>query len=221
MGAELLGPLGHPVLTVAARVVLGTVFLMAGLAKMRLGRAFIGDVRQYRILPGPLAAAYALAVPWLEVGSALLLLTGFWMRLGAAVILALLATFVLATALAMARRMNLTCSCFGLLYRERVGVGTVSRDLVLVGLAAQILLGEGGIALTQVTAGAFRVADGAQLALIAAVIVFSCWVTWRSGAGGAGAAVRANRNLRLTGLEPAGPGEGSAERWPRIGPRDP
>ena len=126
------------------RLILGAVFLMSAVPKLAAPRRFASDVQQYGILPRPLASAFGYALPYAELAAAALLLTGVyteWAALGVAV---MLLTFMFAVGVAMARKLNLTCSCFGLLYRERVGWSTQIRDAILLAVALFILVAETG-----------------------------------------------------------------------------
>ena len=125
-------------------LILGAIFLMSAVPKLAAPRQFASDVQQYGILPRPLASAFGYALPYAELAAAALLLTGFytdWAALGVAVMLVM---FMIAVGVAMARKLNLTCSCFGLLYRERVGWSTQIRDGILLALALFILVAENG-----------------------------------------------------------------------------
>ena len=128
----------------AVRLILGAVFLMSAVPKLAAPRQFARDVQQYRLLPRPLASAFGYALPYAELVVAALLLMGIyteWAALGVAV---MLLTFMIAVGVAMARKLNLTCSCFGLLYRERVGWSTQARDAVLLAIALFSLLADTG-----------------------------------------------------------------------------
>ena len=130
--------------TLSANLILGAVFLMSAVPKLAAPRQFASDVQQYGILPRPLAAAFGYALPYAELAAAALLLTGFyteWAALGVAV---MLVVFMVAVGVAMVRKLNLSCSCFGLLYRERVGWSTQVRDGILLALALFILVAENG-----------------------------------------------------------------------------
>lgn len=131
-------------LVLVARLILGAVFLMSAVPKLAAPRQFASDVQQYGILPRPLASAFGYALPYVELTTAALLLTGFytdWAALGVAV---MLVVFMVAVGVAMVRKLNLSCSCFGLLYRERVGWSTQVRDGILLTMALFILVADTG-----------------------------------------------------------------------------
>ena len=121
------------------RIFLGAVFLMSGLTKAVAPTQFARDLRGYRLLPAPASNVLAWLLPYLELTTALMLLFGFRIEWAALAAIGMLASFMIAIGTAMVRRLNLTCSCFGLLYREQVGWSTQARDAVLLGLALFVL----------------------------------------------------------------------------------
>ncbi len=132
------------VLALLARVLLGAIFLMSAFAKLAAPRSFARDVRGYHFLPGPLADAFGYALPFTELTAAALLLSGLYPQWGAGASIAMLLAFMVAVGWAMARNLNLSCSCFGLLYRERVGWQTQIRDGILLAMALVVFVGDDG-----------------------------------------------------------------------------
>ena len=98
-------------LALLARLVLAAVFLMSALTKVSAPGRFAEDVRQYRILPRPLAAVFAWSLPFLELSAALLLLGGFLITWASLAVVAMLLSFMLAVGIAMARCSPWRCSC--------------------------------------------------------------------------------------------------------------
>ena len=126
----------------AARLILAAVFLMSAVPNLAAPRQFAGDVQQYRMLPRPLASAFGYALPYAELAAAVMLLIGVYPVWAALGVVVMLLAFMAAVGVAMARKMNLTCSCFGLLYRERVGWSTQIRDGILLALALFIIVAD-------------------------------------------------------------------------------
>lgn len=126
-------------LEVGIRVFLGSIFLVSAMGKLSSPRRFVENVSQYRILPDILARFYGWTLPFVELLAASLLLSGFGVRIGAWLVVAMTVSFVFAISIATLQKQNLTCTCFGLLYRERVGWPTLARDLVLLSLAVSLL----------------------------------------------------------------------------------
>lgn len=132
------------VLIAVGRLLIASIFLMAGWTKAREGRAFVTTVLKFEILPPALTAPFAMLLPWLEMSGAVLLFIGFSTRIAAVLVLLLSLMFASATLIAMHRRITLDCSCFGLLYRERIGKRTVVRDSLIAVIALAVALFDNG-----------------------------------------------------------------------------
>jgi uncharacterized membrane protein YphA (DoxX/SURF4 family) len=104
-----------------ARLVLGGVFLVAGGLKALDPSASIRAVTAYELLPVPVAEIVGYALPWLEIGLAVLLLVGLLTRAAAATLGLLLVAFIIGVSSAWARGLSIDCGCFG-------GGGTVAPD---------------------------------------------------------------------------------------------
>jgi len=96
-----------------ARLVLGVVWLWAGLVKILDPAQSVIAVRAYRLLPEALVRPVAWGLPFLELAVAILLLSGIRTRLAAWLSLGLLAVFVASVASAWARGLSISCGCFG------------------------------------------------------------------------------------------------------------
>ena len=160
-------------LLLSARLVLGAVFLMSSLPKLAAPRRFAADILNYRILPRPLALPYAWSLPVAELAAAVSLLTGFYARPAGVVAAIMLGSFMVAVGVVMARGESLTCSCFGLLYRERVGWSTQVRDAFLLLMALYVALGDdGSLTVAHLAAHAGQWEYAAWLALSVAATTF-------------------------------------------------
>ena len=129
----------------AARLLLAAVFLMSAVPKLATPRRFVDDVLRYRIGPRLFAQGYGWALPYAELVVGISLLLAWPVTWAAGIVLGMLGSFMIAVGIAMVRRQNSTCSCFGLLYRERVGWRTQMRDALLVVLAAALFFNGGAI----------------------------------------------------------------------------
>ena len=151
---------------------------MSAITKLTDSHRFVKDVRQYRLLPAPVATGFGYGLPYIELAAAALLITGVyteWAALGVAV---MLLTFMFAVGVAMARKLNLTCSCFGLLYRERVGWSTQIRDAILLALALFILVAEnGGPTIADMLAEPGKLSNAVGLALTAIALASALVIT--------------------------------------------
>src|SRR3954451_22672294 len=102
-----------------ARLVLGGVFVVAGVLKVPDPAAAVRAVRAYRLLAEPLVAPVAFGLPVVEIAVGLALLAGVFVRTAALAAAVLLVVFIGAVGSAWARGLQIDCGCFG-------GGGTVA-----------------------------------------------------------------------------------------------
>jgi uncharacterized membrane protein YphA (DoxX/SURF4 family) len=121
----------RPFLGLAIRVTAGLVWLVAGAAKIADLEHFRVQVEAYRLVPDGFEAAFAYALPFLEVGIGLYLIVGLFVRGTAALSCVLMALFVVAMVQARLRGLVLDCGCFGALARQPIGWWTIARDVAL------------------------------------------------------------------------------------------
>lgn len=131
-------------LIVGIRIFLGFIFLISSVSKFLAPHWFVNNVINYRILPMYLAKAYGWVLPFLELGAALLLISGWYAHWGALAVIIMTISFIFAMCVVIKRRQNLSCGCFGLLYRERIGWPTLIRDIIIVAMAALVLRFDNG-----------------------------------------------------------------------------
>jgi uncharacterized membrane protein YphA (DoxX/SURF4 family) len=102
-----------PWLATAARLVVGGVFLVAGVLKLPDPAAAVRAVRAYRLLPESLVAPVAFGMPVIEIAVGLALLLGVFVRTAAVVSALLLVVYMVGIASAWARGLQIDCGCFG------------------------------------------------------------------------------------------------------------
>ena len=129
----------HPVIILAARLVLGSVFVIAGVEKVVNPNAFAKAINNYQMLPFAALNVMALILPWLEVLTGVFLIFGIRLRASSALIASMLVVFLIAIGSAMARGLSIECGCYsqgggG----EIVGWKKVFEDVGLLVLAVQI-----------------------------------------------------------------------------------
>jgi len=119
------------------RLVFAAVFVVAGLGKMLDANGFATVISHYQMLPARMIYGAALAVPAIEVVGALALFCGVLVRGTLVVLNILMAAFLCAMGLAMARGLDVTCGCFGGA-GQTISKETLTRDAILfaVGLVA-------------------------------------------------------------------------------------
>jgi uncharacterized membrane protein YphA (DoxX/SURF4 family) len=96
-----------------ARLVLGGVFLVAGLLKAIDPQSSVAAVRAYQLLPPSAVTIVGWGLPFAEIALGLLLLTGIATRAVAAGAAILLLVFIAAVVSVAARGLSIDCGCFG------------------------------------------------------------------------------------------------------------
>jgi uncharacterized membrane protein YphA (DoxX/SURF4 family) len=125
------------------RIVLGGLFIYAGVVKVVDPLGFAQDIRNYRLVGQALSFVAAVVLPWLEILAGAFLIAGVWKRGAALVITGLLVFFIILTVVTMARGLDVDCGCFGSLSR-RSGWGVVLEDLGMLYLGLGLLLDRKG-----------------------------------------------------------------------------
>jgi uncharacterized membrane protein YphA (DoxX/SURF4 family) len=119
----------------AGRILLGLVFLLAGVLKALDPDEFARQMGGYGLLPAGAAAAAAPILIGLEIVLGACLLAGAWPTAAAAAGGALLVLFVLVEAYGLAQGRTEACGCFGA-YVQRTPGQVIIEDLVFLGFAA-------------------------------------------------------------------------------------
>lgn len=98
-----------------ARVVLGALFITAGVLKLRDPTRFAESILAFKItfMPDHLVQLAAFAMPWTEILAGVLLVIGRWTRGSALLVSTMLVMFLVMIASAIYRKLSLSCSCFG------------------------------------------------------------------------------------------------------------
>ena len=120
------------------RVVLGGLFIYAGVVKVVDPLGFAQDISNYRLVGQSLSFIAAVVLPWLEILAGTFLIAGVWKRGAALVITGLLVFFIVLTLVTMARGLDVDCGCFGSLSRKS-GWGVIFEDLGMLALGLMLL----------------------------------------------------------------------------------
>ncbi len=132
---------------VLLRLLLGGLFLWAGLSKLEAPLQTLASVYSYQIvLPDLLASLIAAALPWMEILLGLALLAGIWLAVATGWTAAVLFFFTVMTAQAWWRGLPIDCGCVDLsqlhpaLAALTTPGGATLRNIVLLGLTAVLAL---------------------------------------------------------------------------------
>lgn len=129
----------YDLLVLLLRIVLGAVFVYAGIVKIMDPVAFAGSIAAYKILPyfgNYLAAAI---LPWIEVICGIMLITGYRWRSAAIIILVLNVNFLLALASTLIRGLDIDCGCFRQGGEKTSAWAAIGRDMVLLLMTLAVL----------------------------------------------------------------------------------
>ncbi len=128
-------------LALPARWYLGGLFVLASLHKIAVPHDFVIDVATYGILPLALVNPVAIVLPWVELVAGLMLLLGARVRAAALLVAAMVAVFLAALVIALARGLDMSCGCFASQGAESDPISwlTVVRDLAWLGLSVLVL----------------------------------------------------------------------------------
>ena len=94
-------------------LIVGGVFVYAGVFKILDPVQFANDLDNYKMLPWFVSVRLALYLPWLEIFCGVAVIVHFLYRGGLSILTALLAVFIGATVVAKVRGLDITCGCFG------------------------------------------------------------------------------------------------------------
>jgi hypothetical protein len=129
---------GIAAIVLAARLLLGLVFVLAGVAKLRDRPGFRRAVDRYHVLPGWLVGPFAMILPWAEVAAGVALAAGVAAPLAAGVVTALLIGFAMAMAVNLVRGRDIECGCAGTTGGRTISWWLVARNAALAVPAAGV-----------------------------------------------------------------------------------
>jgi uncharacterized membrane protein YphA (DoxX/SURF4 family)/thiol-disulfide isomerase/thioredoxin len=180
-----------PVAALVVALTLAAVLVTSGVAKLRDTRATRDAFTALRVPPVGPADLAAPALPWVELGLAVLLLVA--PATGLVPVAALLLLLVLAYTVLVARALTfdepVTCSCFGSIGRHDVDRTTLGRNVLLTALAVVTLwfaLDGGSVpsALGALDSAGWRALAASAAAATVAVLVVGAPATAASTAPG-------------------------------------
>jgi len=104
-------------------LVLGAVFLVSAIGKLSNPVIFYYSVVGFEIVPEPAAYRIAMCLPWVELGVALSLLSGFCRRAALVLSTGMLGAFSYALIRAEVLHLHVSCDCFGVITGRENTVG--------------------------------------------------------------------------------------------------
>jgi putative oxidoreductase len=110
---SLVGEKVKPIVLRLIAILIGALFVYAGVVKVIEPVAFARDIDNYKMLPWQLSVWLALYLPWLEIFCGLALITRVLSRGGVFIATGLMSLFIIASIVAKARGLDASCGCFG------------------------------------------------------------------------------------------------------------
>ena len=114
-------------------IIIGGIFIYAGVIKALDPIRFASDIDNYKILPWTISVRLAFYLPWLEIFCGLALIARRLYLGGLSILTALTSIFIIATIAAKIRGLDITCGCFGHASKNWSFTTHLALDLVLLG----------------------------------------------------------------------------------------
>jgi len=124
--------LANKYLILLSRLVLGFVFIYAAVEKISDPDSFAVSISNYRILPLQLVNIFAIALPWLELITGILLIYGVCIKENSFIIGSLMLLFTVMVLIAVLRGLDIDCGCFGTGDAQKVGLKKIVENLILI-----------------------------------------------------------------------------------------
>ena len=94
-------------------LIVGGMFIYAGVIKAVDPLRFAIDIDNYKMLPWAIGVRLAFYLPWLELVCGFALILRFFYRGGLFILTALTVIFIASSIIAKVRGLDITCGCFG------------------------------------------------------------------------------------------------------------
>ena len=98
---------------VAFRLVVGGMFIWAGVSKIIDPLGFAQNIANYRVFPEVISFFLALVLPWIEVICGAFLILGIFHSASALLLSGFLVVFLVLIAATLVRGIDIDCGCFG------------------------------------------------------------------------------------------------------------
>jgi thiol-disulfide isomerase/thioredoxin len=123
----------------AARLMLGTVFIFASVLKIFDTGGFVTTVAGYGMLPDALAHLYGWVIPWVELAIGCALILGVFVRFAALISAPVTLSFGIASIYALIKAPGGTCGCFGNFINLNHQT-SLTIDILMLALAAVLFI---------------------------------------------------------------------------------
>lgn len=131
-------------LLLAARIIVGMMFLIVGIGKISNAAEFAKEIGNYGILPEQFLNIASISVAWLELLIGLFFLFGVEIKASGLLIFLLLFVFTTAVIIAMAKGLNINCGCYSNIASQKVGMPKVFENVGMMILTLIVLFSKNG-----------------------------------------------------------------------------
>jgi len=126
-----------PYLTTFFRLILGVLFLYAGIEKIIHTEVFAITIQNYQLIPVSYTNLIAIVLPWLEFYCGLLLLLGWRHQMAAFWVTLMNIVFLIGLSSAYVRGLDIDCGCFGT--GSSINLTRILEDFLLLAFSLHIL----------------------------------------------------------------------------------
>jgi uncharacterized membrane protein YphA (DoxX/SURF4 family) len=131
--------INNKVILWAFRILVGGVFIWAGLLKILDPLEFAQNIANYRVFSRDLSFLIALVLPWVEVLCGILVILGIFRSASSFLLSGLLGVFLVLITVTIFRGLDVDCGCFGSIGRH-VDYRLLLTDIVLLYMALNIFV---------------------------------------------------------------------------------
>lgn len=121
------------------RLIVGGIFIWAGLLKIFDPLGFAQNIANYRVFPQAISFFMALILPWIEVICGVFLVFGILRGASSLLLSGLLTGFLVLIALTFVRGIDIDCGCFGS-FSRRIDYKLILMDSILLFFSLNIYL---------------------------------------------------------------------------------
>jgi len=120
-------------------LIVGGLFIWAGLLKIIDPLEFARNISNYRVLSPKLSLLVAITLPWIELLSGLFIILGIMRRASALLISLFLIGFIVLIGVTIFRGISVDCGCFGT-FSRKADFMLMAQDLVMLLLSGTVFL---------------------------------------------------------------------------------
>ncbi|MFA6571825.1 MAG: MauE/DoxX family redox-associated membrane protein [Bacteroidota bacterium] len=123
---------GDEYLVLVLRLVLGVIFILAGVSKIGDPANFAKSITNYAMMPDFIINIMALTLPWIELIVGIFLMLGIRLKASASLSIAMYIVFTIAITVALLKGLNFNCGCHSKITTENVSLKKIIENIFLL-----------------------------------------------------------------------------------------